>query len=423
MDKRVSVVQQIKGDAVANATVRVLIHGTQNLAVLYAANNTATQLPNPITTGANGTYEYYAANGRYDEEISVRGQVYGAISDIKLYDRTDDTTIGVTDASLATIAAYKRKSNDQFLSGRQRDLSAFNFASVYGNGVVYPAATIRSTYPTGIGTAGSGTEVLTRAVDQVVVGSTTSEVPSGDRAVWDLSLMPDHVVTIGRPRSQLLSQMLEFDTPYCLELSFKMKQPDVVGWNNRTAGMFESAMLVISQQDGDGDQSFSAGQKGDAASPLYIIQRGGIIYPDIRAIAEGLGLSPDDPDGGAYVKWSDGDAVSISSYYEESRSLAGHRYHDITIFFMLSADRRKDGGKGYFRAYFDGRPWFHITGTTCAPKNAAGNLIPCHARVGFYETVTSPGTLANGTLVSTIGPTSIARTMRIRHFTITKVGK
>jgi hypothetical protein len=72
------------GRPVPNASILVT-DSLGALATIYSDNGTTTQV-NPITTGADGEYSFYAANGRYTVAISANGFTGEAISDILLYD-------------------------------------------------------------------------------------------------------------------------------------------------------------------------------------------------------------------------------------------------------------------------------------------------------------------------------------------------
>jgi hypothetical protein len=49
----------------ADATVTVYDAGTTNLASIFSDNG-VTSASNPLTVGDDGSFEFYAANGRYD---------------------------------------------------------------------------------------------------------------------------------------------------------------------------------------------------------------------------------------------------------------------------------------------------------------------------------------------------------------------
>src|SRR5678809_737944 len=53
-------------------TVTVFDAGTSNLSTIYS-DNSSTPLANPFTANANGSFEFYAANGRYDVQLSGAG--------------------------------------------------------------------------------------------------------------------------------------------------------------------------------------------------------------------------------------------------------------------------------------------------------------------------------------------------------------
>jgi hypothetical protein len=68
------------------------------LATIYSDNG-VTEADNPLTTGATGEYEYYAADGRYTETIVKAGRDTVTISDILLEDPADSPS--PTSAALA----------------------------------------------------------------------------------------------------------------------------------------------------------------------------------------------------------------------------------------------------------------------------------------------------------------------------------
>jgi hypothetical protein len=60
---------QATGARVATATITVYNNGTLTLATIYS-DNLNTPLSNPFTSDANGLWFFYAANGRYDVQMS-----------------------------------------------------------------------------------------------------------------------------------------------------------------------------------------------------------------------------------------------------------------------------------------------------------------------------------------------------------------
>jgi hypothetical protein len=86
------------GRPVPNASILV----TDSLgatATIYSNNGVTTQT-NPIVTGADGEYSFYAANGRYTVAISANGFTGESISDILLYDPAEAYADDLTTANL-----------------------------------------------------------------------------------------------------------------------------------------------------------------------------------------------------------------------------------------------------------------------------------------------------------------------------------
>lgn len=82
-------------------TVTAYLTGTLTLATLYA-NNSGTPLANPFTAAANGSFYFYADNGRYDVVMSGGGLATPVtIGDVFLI----DTASLVTSASWSTLTA------------------------------------------------------------------------------------------------------------------------------------------------------------------------------------------------------------------------------------------------------------------------------------------------------------------------------
>jgi len=85
MQKRYGYVLDTKGNPVAGATIAVTVFGSVTVATLYSDSGGVTQIANPVSTDAEGYYEYYAANGRYTENITTNAGIE-TISDILLQD-------------------------------------------------------------------------------------------------------------------------------------------------------------------------------------------------------------------------------------------------------------------------------------------------------------------------------------------------
>lgn len=95
------------GAPVVSATITVFETGTSTPATLYA-DDSLTPLANPTTTDGLGKYYFYAADGRYDVQISGTNFATQTITDILLEDPQDGSTAvfsGVTITTLTGILA------------------------------------------------------------------------------------------------------------------------------------------------------------------------------------------------------------------------------------------------------------------------------------------------------------------------------
>jgi len=79
-----SVAAAATGLPVAGASVQVNVHGG-GAATIYSDNG-ITVAANPLTTDTNGSYAFYAADGRYDLVISGTNITTTTISDVLLVD-------------------------------------------------------------------------------------------------------------------------------------------------------------------------------------------------------------------------------------------------------------------------------------------------------------------------------------------------
>lgn len=89
MQKYAEVVLDRKGNVVPGASVRVkTTTGTD--AVLYSSNG-SNQISNPIITDNLGRFAFYAANNRYNLQVSIGGALITTSNDILLEDPMDET--------------------------------------------------------------------------------------------------------------------------------------------------------------------------------------------------------------------------------------------------------------------------------------------------------------------------------------------
>lgn len=85
MQKYQNVAQDALGNVIPGMSVSVFAQGTQNLATIYSDNG-ITITPNPLTTDPLGNFTFYAANGRYDLQLTKTGLPTTQLLDIELFD-------------------------------------------------------------------------------------------------------------------------------------------------------------------------------------------------------------------------------------------------------------------------------------------------------------------------------------------------
>ena len=97
-----TVLRKGTGLAVPGAQVTVKATATSSLATLYATNGTSQPISNPVVTDENGKYEYWVANGVYDEIVS-----YGSITDTEVGVQMFDLSAPI----VANVAVFTRTEN------------------------------------------------------------------------------------------------------------------------------------------------------------------------------------------------------------------------------------------------------------------------------------------------------------------------
>lgn len=104
MQKYYSWLQDQSGRPISGATVTVYHVGTTTKATLYSDNGN-NPTANPLTTEADGSFYFYAANGRYDLVFAATNITFDAddTRDLSLYDHVDATL--VLASSLSVIPA------------------------------------------------------------------------------------------------------------------------------------------------------------------------------------------------------------------------------------------------------------------------------------------------------------------------------
>lgn len=398
----------------------VLVKTRAGATVSLYSDNGVTPMANPVVTDENGGISFYAANGRYDFTVDTGKGRTTTVKDVDVFDADDaplpkfDDTKGVIltpdgKPFSARNPPFKVKTQSQILTGRKLALAPFKMASVVGNGQQYTAAQIDSQYPNGI------PGVLERITSDVRQSkSTTSAIATADMGAWRVRVQPTHLFTNGRPRTLIIGQPLEFDTLYRFFIRIALPQGFVgAGWGDKNVPSPLAAIFALSQQGGDNGVDYSAGQLSGAASPLYMTLHGTTLYPEIRTIEEGMAMRPGDLNyAGAAAQWGYGDTIHTCSRVGESRTLHSTQYHRIVLDVFMDETPLSEGGRGFYRATFNGAPWFDFDGATAAPRNAQGQRIPFTPRIGFYE-VSGVGDYTPGLLCSSVPSCAVERGLDI----------
>lgn len=100
MEYKTDAVLDIRGNAIFNASVRVLTV-SKGLATIYDANGSPVN--NPLGTDATGEFSVAVPNGKYFYEISVNGKVYETRGPISFFDPEDEgaSSIGYGDRTVS----------------------------------------------------------------------------------------------------------------------------------------------------------------------------------------------------------------------------------------------------------------------------------------------------------------------------------
>lgn len=111
MQKFAGVAQDTSGNALANPSITVLISGTATAASIFSTG-VFTVLANPFTGAVDGTYQFYAGNGRYDITVAKAGFAFTAAetTDVLLYDgisRIGPPALAVTTNNYVPPQAYQ----------------------------------------------------------------------------------------------------------------------------------------------------------------------------------------------------------------------------------------------------------------------------------------------------------------------------
>ena len=97
MQKYQNSIQDLKGNAVAGASIAVYIFGTASLATIYSDNGVTVIPPGELLSDAEGEFAFYAANGRYNVQVVATGLASQTTYDVLLFDPADTGISQTTD--------------------------------------------------------------------------------------------------------------------------------------------------------------------------------------------------------------------------------------------------------------------------------------------------------------------------------------
>jgi lysophospholipase L1-like esterase len=136
MQKYFDTILSPTGRPIAGATVSVYTYGTTTLASVYSDSAGTTPASNPIGTDVNGSFSFYAADGRYTLSITASGYSTQTITDILLDDPANANAISATTLTATTVNATT--TNSTTVAATTMTLAGRNVASysVDGSGNV-----------------------------------------------------------------------------------------------------------------------------------------------------------------------------------------------------------------------------------------------------------------------------------------------
>jgi hypothetical protein len=97
VQKYQNAIQDLKGNAIAGASINVYLYGTLTTATIYSDNGVTPITPGSLTTDSEGEFGFYAANGRYTVSVVATGFTSQNFYDVLLFDPADGGVVSVKD--------------------------------------------------------------------------------------------------------------------------------------------------------------------------------------------------------------------------------------------------------------------------------------------------------------------------------------
>lgn len=95
MQKYQNAIQDVKGNAIAGASITVYLYNTLTIATVYLDNGVTPITPGSLTTDSEGEFGFYAANGRYTVSVTATSFTSQQFYDVLLFDPADAGIVSV----------------------------------------------------------------------------------------------------------------------------------------------------------------------------------------------------------------------------------------------------------------------------------------------------------------------------------------
>lgn len=182
MEQYQNVVQDLAGNVVPEAMVRVLLPNGGN-ASIFDVNGAATANPTPCDS--SGFFSFMAANGKYFPQVEVGGVAYKKLGPVTLFDAAEDTTRPTLTTLAASVGATLIGVTETLSLARLYDIMAFGVHNVrdpkWGGGGADPSGGRDSTLP------------MQAAADYAAANGGVWYVPSGSNYLADTIKFKDFV--------------------------------------------------------------------------------------------------------------------------------------------------------------------------------------------------------------------------------------
>jgi hypothetical protein len=125
-------IQDVKGNAVAGASVAVYVYNTSTLATIYSDNGVTPIPPGSLLSNSEGEFAFYAADGRYNIEIIAAGLISQTTYDVLLFDPASTGAVAATNVSFTPSGTLSATNVQTAITEVVTDLAASSGSSTVG---------------------------------------------------------------------------------------------------------------------------------------------------------------------------------------------------------------------------------------------------------------------------------------------------